>query len=582
MSFQIETIPNRNSPPAILLRKAWREGKFIRKKTLGNLSQLPPDIVEGFRRVLKGGVVLSSPEDAFVMEHSLPYGHVAAVLGVCRQLGLPQLLHRSPDRMRNLALAGLIAQVLTPLRKRASMQQFSSNPVTPSLSVVLGLGAVDDNELPDMLDWLGERQPWVERGLARRHLQDATLVVANVASHCPDTHPLAQSGHSRDDSGERPRVGIGLLCSGEGCPIAAEVFAGNAAGAGTVSAQVHRLKKRFPLARVVLTGDRGMLAIARIRRNLLPEGLLDWIVASEAADLRKLLGPVCSTQSENPRPDTVAEIFSPDFPGERLLVCLNPRLREECERKREELLAATEAILQQIAERVHCEGSRLRGVDKISRSVEREAKRHVVEKYFDIAITDNSLLFRRDKAKVAAEAHLDGIHIVRTRPEANAPDDHQVVQACKSLWRVECAFRAPGTFSWQKGPMHADSPDRMHVHLFLRTLACFVEWHMRKRLAPMLFEGDDTQDARTHLSVPVKPARTSTGKSTVGGLPVRNLPTLLENLATLTLHTVRLPDDHETRFAVTDQPTLEQRRAFELIEVDPTKTVLTSTYPDSR
>ena len=439
LSYHVETIPNRNSPPAILLRKAWREGKRIRKQTLANLTHLPPELVEGIRRVLKGGVVLTSPHEAFVVQRSLPHGHVAAVLGLCRQLGLPRLLYRTAGRTRELALAGLIARVLAPASKLATARQLSPDTAASSLGAVLGLGAVSGNEVLNMLDWLLKRQPWIERGLARRYLKDATLVLYDMTSSYLEGRccPLARFGHNRDGKRGKQQIAIGLLCTGEGCPIAVEVFAGNTADPATVATQVAKLKGRFGVRRIALVGDRGMLTTARIRETVAPAGL-DWLSALKTADLRKLLKPLkdgraAPLQPAGLQPDAVAEILSPDFPGERLMVCLNPRLREERARKREDLLQATEAILERIAGIVRRKGSKLRGLEKINRRVGREANRRKVEKHFDIVVQDDALSFTRNEAKIAAEAQLDGIYIVRTSLHEDAIGAHQAVEAYKSL-----------------------------------------------------------------------------------------------------------------------------------------------------
>ena len=364
---------------------------------------------------------------------------------MCRQLGLPRQLYRTATRTRQLALAALIARVLSPASKLATARQLSPDTAACSLGAVLGLGAVSGNDVLHMLDWLLKRQPWIERSLARRYLTDGTVVLYDMTSSYLEGRccPLAKFGYNRDGKRGKPQIAIGLLCTGAGCPIAVEVFAGNTADPGTVSAQVAKLKKRFNIERIALVGDRGMLTTARIRETVAPAGL-DWISALRTTDLRKLLKPLdggrpAPLQPEDLQPDAVAEIVSPDFPGERLVVCLNPRLREERARKREDLLKATEAILQRIAEIVRRKGSRLRGREKINRRVGREANRRKVEKHFDIVVKDDDLTFKRNTEKIAAEACLDGIYIVRTSLDADALDAHRVVQAYKSLSRVDNA-----------------------------------------------------------------------------------------------------------------------------------------------
>ena len=564
------------------MRKAWREDKRIRKQTIANLTHLPPELVEGIRRVLKGGVVVSSPDEAFVVQRSLPHGHVAAVLGLCRQLSVVRLLYRTATRTRELAVAALIARVLCPASKLATARQLSPDTAASSLGAVLDLGEVSGNEVLNMLDWLLERQVWIERALARRYLKDATVVLYDMTSSYLEGRccPLAKFGHNRDAKRGKQQIAIGLLCTGEGCPIAVEVFAGNTADPGTVPAQVARLKERFNIERIALVGDRGMLTTARIRETLVPAGL-DWISALKTADLRRLLKPLdgrAPLQPEQLQPDAVAEIFSPDFPGERLVVCFNPRLAEERARKREDLLKATEQILRRIAAIVRRKGSRLRGVEKINRRVGREANRRKVEKHFDIVVTDDDLTFSRNTEKIAAEARLDGIYIVRTSLEAGDLDAHSAVAAYKSLSRVERAFRYLKTARLEVRPVYVYSAERVRAHVFLCTLACHVEWHLRRRLAPMLFEDDDREGAAAQRTSPVQPARTSeqarrksASRTSAEGLPVHSLPTLLEDLATLTLNTVHLPDNPENGFTVATQPTPLQRRAFGLLDVDPAK-----------
>ncbi|MCZ0943404.1 MAG: transposase [Gammaproteobacteria bacterium] len=545
---------------------------------------MPPETVEGIRRVLRGGVVLDSPHEAFAVRRSLPHGHVAAVLGLCRGLGLPRLLHRTAGRTRDLALAAVVARVLSPASKLATARQLSPGTAASSLGAVLGLGEVSGNEVLDMLDWLLQRQPWIERSLARRHLKDGTLVLYDMTSSYLEGRccPLAKFGHSRDGRRGRRQVAIGLLCAGDGCPIAVEAFEGNTADPGTVAAQVAKLKGRFSVKRIALVGDRGMLTTARIRKTVAPAGL-DWISALKTADLRKLLKPPkdggpAPLRPDGLQPDAVAEILSPDFPGERLMVCFNPRLAEERARKREALLKDTEAILGRIADIVRRKGSKLRGAERINRRVGREANRRKVEKHFDIAVADDRLTFERNAARIAAEARLDGIYIVRTSLDADAIGAHEAVAAYKSLARVERAFRNLKTARLKVRPMYVYSEGRVRAHVFLCALACHVEWRLRRLLAPMLFEDDDPEGARAQRDSPVKLAkaserarRKSASKTTADGLPAHSLTTLLDDLATLALNTVQLPGSPESRFFVATQPTPLQRKAFELLDVDPAK-----------
>jgi hypothetical protein len=589
VSYHIEAIPNRGRRPTILLRKAWREGKRIRRQTLANLTHLPPGMVEGIRRVIKGGIAFERPDEAFSVRRSLAHGHVCAVLGTCRQLGLPRLLHRRRSRERDLALAAIVARVLAPDSKLATARQLSPETASSTLGAMLGLGEVTGNEMLAMLDWLLDRQRWIEQSLARRHLQDGTLVLYDTTSsflegkHCP----LAAFGHNRDGKKGKQQIVFGLLCARDGCPVAVEVFAGNTADPTTVAAQVGKVRARFGIERIALVGDRGMLTTARIREDLGPAGL-DWISALRTADLRTLLKPPGRKQQqrvgasdaplrpEELVPDAVAEITSPAFPGERLMVCLNPRLRDERARKREDLLQATEAILEDIARSVRRPGSQLRGRDRISHRLGRDANRRKVEKHFTITVTDDDLTWTRNDDRIAAEARLDGIYIVRTSLPADAIAPAEAVDAYKALARIERAFRNLKTTRLEVRPIYVYSADHVRAHVFLCALACHVEWHLRRRLAPLLFEDDDPEGARARRTSPVQKARVSPGarqkaatKTTPDGTAVHSLRTLLDHLASLTLNRIALAGNPDHVFTVAADPTPTQQRAFDLLGVEP-------------
>ena len=592
MAIYVESIPNRNSPPAVLIRKAWREGKRIRRQTLANSSKLPPQAVAGIRALLKGGVVFERLDQAVTVRRSQPHGHVAAVLGLCRRLGLPRLLHRRASRSRDLALAAVIARLLFPASKLATARLLSPDSACSSLGSVLGLGRVSGSELLATLDWLRNRQPWIQRSLARRHLQGRTLVLYDVTSSYFEGRrcPLAAFGYNRDGKRGKRQMVCGLLCSAEGCPLAVEVFAGNTADPATVSAAVRQLRESFGIEQLALTGDRGMLTTARLREDVGPAGL-DWVAALQTVDLRTLLrqprpdkdgkqGPAPLRPGELV-PDQVAAIRSPDFPGERLLVCLNPRLRAERARKREELLQATERILERIAEMVrHGRGPAKGGKEAIDRRVGREADRKLVEKHFTIKVSDEELRWSRQQAGIEAEAQLDGIYVVRTSLAAEDLGAEQAVAAYKGLARVERAFRSLQTTQLQVRPVYVYAEEHVRGHVFLCMLAYYVEWHLRRRLAPLLFEDAEREQAALQRTAPVKQAAVSPAaqakadsKRTAEGLPAQSLSTLLQHLGTLTLNEVTLPGDDRQAFELLAQPTALQGKAFKLLEVDPGKFV---------
>ena len=593
MAFYVESIPNRNSPPAVLLRQAWRDGKRIRRKTIANLSQLPPASIAGIRTLLKGGVAFPRLDQAVKIRRSLPHGHVAAVLGLCLQLGLPRILHRAPSRSRDLALAAIAARLLRPASKLATARSLSPDCNSSSLGSLLALGPVSGNELLAMLDWLRQRQPWIQRSLARRHLQDGTLILYDVSSSYFEGHccPLAAFGYNRDGKQGKRQIVCGLLCAADGCPVAVEVFAGNTADPTTVSTQVHAIRERFGISRVALAGDRGMLTTARIRKDLGPAGL-DWVSALKSSDIRPLLKqpkppaggePAATKAPLRPAelvPDQVAEILSPDFPGERLLACLNPRLRAERARKREDLLQATEALLEKIAAQVRRGRKPLRGRDAINRRVGREANRKKVEKHFEIVVTDAELRWSRKQERIAAEARLDGIYVVRTSLAQDALGADAAVAAYKSLARVERAFRSLKTTQLHLRPVYVYSAEHVRGHVFLCMLAYYVEWHLRRKLAPLLFEDAEREAAAARRQSPVEPATVSRAaeakadtKRTPDGLPVQSLQTLLDHLGSLTLNQVTLPQDDQHQFQLLSRPTPLQAKAFALLEVDPDKFV---------
>ena len=341
----IESVPNRNSPPAILLRERYRQDGKVRKRTLCNLSDWPTVHIEGLRGVLKGGTVIPAGRDVITVTGSLPHGHVAAALGTARKIGLDRILGPEGNRCRDLVLALLAGRILTPTSKLAAARALSPATATSSLGVALGLGDVDDDELYTALDWLRARQPAIEASLAKRHLKNGTLVLYDVSSSHVEGRccPLARHGYSRDRKRGKLRIVYGLLCAPDGCPVAIEVFDGNTGDPKTLAIQIEKLKQRFHLDHAVLVGDRGMITQARITEDIEPAGL-DWITALRAPAIKDLLNSGALQLSLFDQRD-MASITSPDFPGERLIVCRNPDLAAERTRKREERLVATEKDL---------------------------------------------------------------------------------------------------------------------------------------------------------------------------------------------------------------------------------------------
>jgi hypothetical protein len=572
----IEAVPNRSSPPAILLRESFRENGRVRKRTLANLSDWPTTLVEGFRTLLKGGVAVA--EEGIAIRRALPHGHAAAVLGTIRAIGLDRLLGKPTDkRLAPLTIALIASRLVSPASKLATARDLAADTACSSLGRLLQLGAVDEVELYRALDWLGARQAAIEGALARRHLKDGALVLYDVSSSWLEGRccELARFGYSRDGKKGKLQIVYGLLCAADGCPVAVEVFEGNTADPMTLSAQIDKLKERFGLSRVVLVGDRGMITSARIRDELRPAGL-DWITALRAPQIRALVDAGAFQLSLFDERD-LAEITAPDFPGERLVVCRNPLLAEERTRKREDLLHATEAALTKLADQI-ARGTGPTGQDKIARGVGRIENRYKLAKLFDITVAEDGFTFGRNHARIADEARLDGFYVIRTSVEDKALAAENVVGAYKSLARVERAFRSLKTVDLHLRPIHHWLAPRVRAHVFLCMLACHVEWHMRERLKPILFDDDDPAAAareRTSIVAPAQPSpaalRKRASKLTANGGPVHSFHSLLRDLATCTLNEMTTTLNAAYSFTLVATPTPIQAQAFRLLDVDPTK-----------
>ena len=583
-AMYIEAVPNRNSPPAILLRESYRDGGKVKKRTLCNLSGWPKDLVDGFKTLLKGGTAVPAGPGAFTIRRALPHGHVAAVLGTLRRTGLDRILGPVGNRCRELVVAMVVSRVTAPTSKLATAKALSPDTAASSLGAVLGLGAVGEDDLYTALDWLRERQPAVEAALARRHLEGGTLVLYDVSSSYVEgrCRALARRGYSRDGKKGKLQIVYGLLCAADGCPVAIEVFEGNTADPTTLSVQITKLKERFELHHVVLVGDRGLITQARIEKDLGPAGL-DWITALRAPAIRALVegGSLQLSLLGTPRfahdQRDIAAILSPEYPGERLIVCRNPELARERARKREDLLRAPDRDLAAIESAV---GRRpLRGKAAIGIRVGAVLDRHKMAKHFELAIGDDHFRFARKDDAIAAEAALDGIYVVRTSLPAAALDDPGTVRAYKALAQVEHAFRSLKTVDLHIRPLFHWIEPRVRAHVFLCMLAYHVEWHMRARLAPMLYDDDDRQTAAaSRASIVAKAQRSPSAiaKQTTGltsdGLPVHSFQSLLADLATLTRNTVVTPLDNDNEITVYARPTPIQQKAFDLLGLKPERT----------
>ena len=558
-----------------LLRRTFRLNGKVKHETLGNISHLPDHIIDLVRRALKGESLVN-PEAAFSCRRSFPHGHVAAVLGSLKQLGLHSLISRPASRMRSLVVAMIVARVVDARSKLATARSLHPESAVSTLGQMLALEVVDENELYAAMDWLIRRQRGIEQRLARRHLNDNTLLLYDLTSSYFEGHccPLAQHGHSRDGKRGSLQIVFGLLCTAAGCPIAVEVFEGSTSDPKTVAAQVDKIRNRFGLQRVVLVGDRGMLTGARIREDLEGVAGLRWITTLRAPTIRKLIkaGKVAQTMFDE---RDLAEISSPDFPGERLIVCRNPVLADQRRRKRQELLAATEKKLAPIVQATQRSKEPLRGAAAIGVRVGKVVNHHKVGKHFITTITDDSFSFARDQEKIAAEAELDGLYIVRSNVEPELFDAEQTVRAYKDLAKVERAFRSMKTVDLKVRPIYHRRPDRVRAHVLLCMLAYYVEWHMRAKLAPLLFDDHDREAGERQRESVVRPPQRSpaarakaASKRTADDLPVHSFRSLMSDLGTLTVNQMQVVDGGST-FSLPTQPTPVQRRCFELLGVSP-------------
>src|ERR1700741_4232481 len=507
------------------------------------------------------------------------HAHVAAVLGPLRNIGLDRMLGPPRNRCRDLVIAMIVARLIAAASKLATARMLDPLTASSSLGEVLGLGPVDEDELYVALDWLGERQEAIEKALARKHLHDGTLVLYDVSSSYVEGRccELARLGYNRDGKRGKLQIVYGLLCAADGCPVAIEVFEGDTGDPRTLAAQIDKVKKRFALERVALVGDRGMITQARLDAEIAPAGL-DWVPALRAPAIRTLVEAGALQMSLFDQRD-MAAITSPDYPGERLIVCRNPDLARERTRKREDLLAATEADLAVIAAAVPRARNPLRGEAEIALKVGAVVNRHKVAKHFELSIGEASFSFHRKTEAIAAETALDGIYVVRTNLPRKLLDDAATVGAYKSLARVGGAFRALKNLDTHLRPIFHWTTPRVRAHVLLCMLAYHVEHHMRARLAPMLYdETDHEQAAAMRPSIVAKAERSEAArrKQTTGltedGLPVHSLQSLLADLATYARIQATTALNDKYVFTLHTRPTPIQQRAFELLAVNPDRT----------
>jgi transposase len=557
-----------------LLRHTYRENGKVKQLTLGNLSDLPDDLIQVIRKRLSGEP-LPNESDDFQIVRSLPHGHVAAVLGMLRKIGLDRLIASKPCREAQLVVAMIVLRIIAPGSKLANLTSLQPETAEHSLADELQLEEIETPELYEALDWLLKRQNRIENKLAKKHLEDGTLVLYDVSSsyYTGRQSELIRMGYSRDGKPGQPQIVYGLLCAPDGCPIAIEVFSGNTADPTTFTAQVKKIRKRFGINRVVFVGDRGMITSKRIEEDLRDEDGLDWITALRNTSIKKLVEQRVIQPSLFDERDLV-EVTSDDYPDERLIICRNPLLAHERARKRKELLASAEKKLDAVVKAVSRPKNPLRGKDKIGLRIGRELKSTKMQKHFELTIKEDSFSYCRKTDQIAAEAALDGLYVVRTSTPAKTLSSEQAVLAYKSLSQVESAFRSLKNIDLKIRPIYHWKDDRIKSHVFLCMLAYYLEWHMRGNLVELLFDDHEREAAESdRASVVLKAPRSKAAKRkeqvrrTSDGFPVQSFQCLLKDLGTLCKNRVCWKSSPDVEFDRLTEPTNLQRHAFDLLSI---------------
>jgi transposase len=569
----ISIIPNRNSPPAILLREGWREGNRVRQRTLANLSAWPPEKIETFRRLLRNEPLVS-PHDLFRTQKTVPHGHVQAILQMIRKLELDRLISAQPGRERDLVVAMVAQRLISPTSKLATTRAWH----TTTLAEEVGVAEATEDDLYEAMDWLLERKERIEKKLAARHLREGGLVLYDVSSSFYEgrTCPLAQFGHDRDGKKGLPVIVYGVMTNGEGCPVAVEVYAGNTADPTTVADQIEKLRERFGLTRVVMVGDRGMLTQPQIDKLKQHPGF-GWITALTSTAIRELVKEGALQLSLLDQKN-LAEIISANYPGERLMVCHNPVLGEERKRKREALLAATEKSLEKIGQEVARRKKKPLTAAEIGLKVGKVLGHYKMGKHFECKIGEGRLAWNRRAQSIEQEEKLDGIYVLRTSEPAERLSAEDTVRSYKSLAEVERAFRCLKGIDLLVRPIRHRTEDRVPAHIFLCVLAYYVEWHLRRAWAPLLFEDEERREERKRRDpiLPAQPSASAQRKKrsleTADGLPVHSFEDLLAALASRSRVTYALKSEQPEEklhltFPQVPEPTPLQARAYELIRL---------------
>lgn len=574
IAMYIEKVPNRNSPPAVLLRESYREGDQVKKRTLANLSKLPDDIIDNLKLALKGAT-LSMNEgipNHFEVIRSLPHGHVMAILETIKKLGLDKIISEKSSRIRNVVVAMIVARIINPKSKLATARGFNSETCSQSLGQLLDLEKADEDELYNALDWLLEKQEKIEKHLAIKHLESGTLVLYDVTSTYLEGNgcELGKYGYNRDKKKGKTQIVFGLLCSAKGCPIAVEVFEGNTSDGATLGGQIEKVRKGWGIENVVWVSDRGILTNSKIKELVKPIEGLDYITGLTKPQIRKL-AEVEVIQLGLFDQVNLVEFESEDYPDERLIACRNPFIAQKNQLQREALLEAVEKELDLIVQATQREKRALKGQDKIALRVGKVLNQFKVNKYYNLEITEEGFSYQRKLELIAQETALDGVYVLRTSLESTLMDAATTVKAYKSLSQVEEAFRCYKSIDLKVRPIYHYKGDRVKAHIFLCMLAYYVEWHLKQCLAPLLFEDEEIDDSSLNV---IKASRSESAQSkerkkrNQENLPVHSFRTLLEDLGTICLNTVECTiREGSYRFSKITRPTQLQQKALDLLGV---------------
>ena len=541
-----------------LLRRSFRDGGKVRKETLANLSHLPPEAIAAVRAVLAGKTLVDA-DGAVEVERSLPHGHAAAVHQMAGKLGFPALLG-PPGLERDLAYALIVSRVLRPASKLSAISWWDD----VTLGADLGVAGASTDEVYAAMDWLASRQDGIEKQLAARHLREGGIAMFDLSSSWVEGRrcELAAFGYSRDGKRGKAQIEYGLLSDPEGPPVAVRVFAGNTGDPKTFPQAVDAVRGTFGLRQMIMAGDRGMITSARIKDLKTLEGMA-WVTCLRGPAIKKLMADGGPLQLSLFDEQDLAEISSPDYPGERLIACRNPFLAAERARKREDLLAATEDDLAKIAAQVRA--GRLKDPAAIGLRAGKVLNKRKMARHIMLGIGQQQITWQRDQASIDTEALTDGIYVIRTPVPAETLDAPRAVAACKGLAALERDFRSIKAGDLDLRPIWHRLEDRVKAHVLICMLACYLTWHLRRAWAPLTYADEHPPDRAN----PVAPARRSRSadakaarKTGPGNQPIRGFRDLLDHLATLTRDTIRIAGQAVDKLAVA---TPDQRRAFDLI-----------------